>query len=101
MQITNARQVDLNLNENDTITDIKSGTKLGNWSMMYDQGMILRMEDSHILYYANFRYEVRPEQDMSWISESNYSSFESKCGKTMIGIAVERDKMSFRCFTAE
>jgi hypothetical protein len=38
---------------------------------------------------------------MSWISESNYSSFQSKCGKTMVGIAVNRDKMRFRCFTAE
>jgi hypothetical protein len=70
--------------------------------MMYDQGMILRIEEG-LLYYANFRYEVKYGlMDMSWISESNFSSFESKCGKTMIGIAVERgDKMNFRCFTAE
>lgn len=91
------------LNENDTISDGggKTGLNLGDWSMMYDQGMILRMEDNHVLYYANFRYEVRPGQDMSWVSESNYSSFESKCGKTMIGIAVDREKLSFRCFTAD
>ncbi len=69
--------------------------------MMYDQGMILRMIENNLLYYVNFRYEVRPGLDMSWISESNYSSFQSKCGKTMVGIAVNRDKMTFRCFTAE
>ena len=92
------------LHENHTISNASIGDKIsGTWTMMYDQGMILRINHSNLgslLYYANFRYEVRPGYNIEWINESNYSSFESKCDKTMIGIAIEKSSLSYRCFTA-
>ena len=62
--------------------------KVGTWTMMYNQGMVVTFEDQRFI--TNFKYILEdPESSANAIgslSVGSLSSFRSICSKTMIGV---------------
>ena len=93
----------------------KSGLIKGKWTTVYDQALQLELESGQ-RFIANFRYDAKssltadPTTDQGLmftdIKTSDYGSFDSRCGSTMVGFVQEvgggsntmtRSKMT--CFT--
>jgi hypothetical protein len=68
----------------------------GTWSSIYDQAMRVQLDDG-TRFITNFRYNVKGDLSVDAVGEgyehfaqggfgaNDYSSFDSECGKTMVG----------------
>lgn len=74
--------------ESAKLTDGVNPEKVGTWTMMYNQGMVVTFEDQRFI--TNFKYILEdPESSANAIgslSVGSLSSFRSICSKTMIGV---------------
>ena len=67
----------------------------GTWSTIYDQAMRVEL-DNGIRFISNFRYNLKPSvsadpvgdggNTFSSLKTSDYDSFDSDCGATMVGM---------------
>ena len=64
----------------------------GTWSMVYDQSLHIRIEES--IFLANFRYDVKdtvPLSNYTSLETSDYDLFDSRCDQTLVGFFKSAD----------
>jgi len=83
------------------VAGVSFTTQQCEWSMMYDQAMIIKLPDQDLM--ANFRYEVMEGLEDSWsnLSTGDYGKFDSICTATMMGVLRDRDSKEFSCAVGE
>lgn len=82
----------------------------GTWSTMYDQSLIVELEDGR-RFLANFKYSVRDEistdpvadgaDAFEELSSGDYDKFDSQCDRTMVGFVQNAPAITQQSFSMQ
>ena len=75
--------------------------EVGDWTMIYDQGLVVELPSRKAKYAANFRYSLKPSvtpDKYDSLKCSSYESFDSVCDQTMVGVKFGTDDKAVQCW---